>query len=83
MRQYLIPPTVEAGYLTPLSHKTVYVAPYFLASIPSFSLTRLISEAGFDTSAPYFLASMSSFSPTRLILAAGFDTCAKKGGDKE
>ena len=47
----LIPITEKYGYLTPLSHWNVSVAPSLLASISSFSLTRLILAAGFDTCA--------------------------------
>ena len=48
MKRSLIPPTVEDIYLPPFSQKTVSIAPSFLASMPSFLLTRLISAAIFD-----------------------------------
>ena len=49
MRLSLIPPTSEDSYLPSLSQNNVSVAPYLLASMPSFSLNRLILAAGFDT----------------------------------
>ena len=49
VRQSSIPPTAEDGYLPTSSQWTVSVAPSFLASMSSFSLTGLLSATLFDT----------------------------------
>ena len=49
MRLSSILPAAEDGYLPPSSHCTISVAPLFLASLTSSSLTGLLSTAGFST----------------------------------
>ena len=49
MKHSSIIPTAEDGHVTPSSQCTVSFVPLFSASLPSLSLTGLLSEAGFDT----------------------------------